>query len=231
VKLRIVELLLAALLGLLSPESATALLYSAEPIEGWVVDADTGKPIEGVIVVAHWQLRGGFEGGTPVAELQILETRTAQSGRYFFPGWGPKLALSGHFTSQSPEIIFFKPGYNYRAVMNQWYRGRPTGKSDHDKRTVQLGRFSGTLEQYADHLSALNTTLWIVGFEIGDYSGDYCGWKRFPALLQALKAVESQFRASGVRRHTAFSSFRSNEAELKKRGCVSFNETFEEAVK
>ncbi|MEN8107236.1 MAG: hypothetical protein ABFS22_04440, partial [Pseudomonadota bacterium] len=30
--------------------------YSAESTEGWVIDADTKKPVEGVIVVANWQL-------------------------------------------------------------------------------------------------------------------------------------------------------------------------------
>ena len=30
--------------------------YKAEPIEAWVADAETNQPLEGVIVVAHWQL-------------------------------------------------------------------------------------------------------------------------------------------------------------------------------
>jgi hypothetical protein len=30
--------------------------YTADPIEAWVVDAETGKPIEGAVVTANWQL-------------------------------------------------------------------------------------------------------------------------------------------------------------------------------
>ena len=32
--------------------------YTAAPIEAWVVDADTGAPIEGAVVTANWQLVG-----------------------------------------------------------------------------------------------------------------------------------------------------------------------------
>ncbi len=39
-------------------ESRPPNTYSAEPIEGWVVDADTNNLVEGVIVVAAWILYG-----------------------------------------------------------------------------------------------------------------------------------------------------------------------------
>ncbi|MCF6199453.1 MAG: hypothetical protein L3J67_08665 [Hyphomicrobiaceae bacterium] len=59
--------------------------YSAEPIEGWVIDADTKKPIEGVIVVANWQLHKSTIGGRiPAAHLNIMETLTDKNGRFFF---------------------------------------------------------------------------------------------------------------------------------------------------
>src|SRR5258708_16141131 len=93
------------------PLPSYAVIYSAEATEGWVADAETGKPIEGVIVVAHWRITGGLEGGTPINELKILETVTDEIGRYSFPAWGPKLAfLSGVFGSlgrESPQILMF----------------------------------------------------------------------------------------------------------------------------
>src|SRR5882724_3680630 len=67
----------AALLWLpLSGCTAIAFIYNAEPIEGWVADAETSKPLKGVIVVAHWVLKGGLEGGTRIRELQIFESVT-----------------------------------------------------------------------------------------------------------------------------------------------------------
>ena len=68
---------------------AAPMRYTAEPIEGWVVDKENGQPLEGVIVVAHWQLEGGFEGGYPMGQMRVLETLTDAQGRYYFAGWGP----------------------------------------------------------------------------------------------------------------------------------------------
>ena len=47
------------LMLLLLPLQSCAFYYSAAPIEAWVVDAETGKPLEGVIVSANWQLKAG----------------------------------------------------------------------------------------------------------------------------------------------------------------------------
>src|SRR5579859_732097 len=167
---------------LLLPLSACAsfsFFYSAEAIEGWVVDAETNKPLEGVIVVAHWQLKGGFEGGNPVGELKIFETTTDQGGHYSFPSWGPKFALIGHLKSESPEILLFQKGYKFRALSNNWSPGSDTSKSDWDKKTVALERFKGTLEEYAKHLDLLNDWLWTFGHA----HGDPCGWESFPKML------------------------------------------------
>src|SRR5260221_2733138 len=105
-----------------APLSSYAFIfYNAEAIEGWVADAETGKPIEGVIVVAHWRLEGGLEGGTPIDELKILETVTDRNGRYSFPAWGPQVAFSGFFgslRSESPEILMFKKGYKFQRLIN-----------------------------------------------------------------------------------------------------------------
>jgi hypothetical protein len=68
---------------------AFAMNYWAEAIEAWVVDADSGRPLDGVIVVAHWELRYGLEGGG-THQLMVMEAVTDQQGRFHFPAWGPK---------------------------------------------------------------------------------------------------------------------------------------------
>src|SRR5437879_13266059 len=96
----------ALLLGLLlSACHSLTFFYSAEAIEGLVVDAETSKPLEGVIAVGHWRLNGGFEGGTPIGELQILEAVTDPNGRYSFPAWGPTFASAGYLDECSPKIF------------------------------------------------------------------------------------------------------------------------------
>ena len=52
---RLVLLLLTSALWAVAG-NADALSYSAKPIRATVVDAETGQPIEGVIVNAYWHL-------------------------------------------------------------------------------------------------------------------------------------------------------------------------------
>ena len=63
--------------------------YQAEPIEGWVVDAETGKPLEGVNIAASWELMSGGMAVIPVGSIMLMETVTDVKGRYAFPAWGP----------------------------------------------------------------------------------------------------------------------------------------------
>ena len=114
------------LMALLLPLQACGapFWYKAEPIEAWVVDAETNQPLEGVIVVAHWQLKGGLEGGNPVGEMMVMETLTDAKGRFYFPAWGPKLrSLDGRLKTQSPGILLFKSGYEYRGLENKLMHG------------------------------------------------------------------------------------------------------------
>jgi hypothetical protein len=201
------------------PLSANAFIYSAQAIEGWVVDAGTDKPIEGVIVVAHWQLKGGFEGGNPVGELKIIETVTDQNGRYYFPSWGPKFAWSGHLKSESPEILMFKLGYKYLGLSNRWYRDRDTSKSDWNGKTVKLEPFRGTLAQYAQHLWSLNNDLWTVGYDVGNHSGDFCGWKSFPNMLRAMDKLAEELKPLRLMERTVTASLRAADAQLRAADC------------
>ena len=195
--------------------SAYAFIYRAEAIEGWVGDSETGKPIEGVIVVAHWQLKGGFEGGNPVGELKILEAITDQNGRYSFPAWGLKFALMGHLRSESPEILMFKQGYKFRYLNNSWYSGMDTSKSVWNGKTVKLDPFRSNLQAYSDDLRSLTSTLWIVGYT----SGDRCAWKAFPNMLRELDKLEGEFRRGGIVRGTIVSDLRANASQLRAAGC------------
>lgn len=99
--------------------------YSAEAIEGWVVDGETGKPIEGVNVTANWELEIDTPGGrSAVGQMMIMETVTDAAGRYYFPAWGPKpvppydmpddpalrqLMLPPHFGYEDPNLTFLSP--------------------------------------------------------------------------------------------------------------------------
>ena len=209
---------------LLLPVSAWAFFYSSEGIESWVVDAETEKPLAGVIVVAHWELRGGFEGGYPVNEVQITETVTDAKGRYYLPAWGPKLAVTGVARNGWPVILLFKPGYGYRGLTNELSADKMGYKSQWDKKTVKLEPFRGSSAEYAAQLYPLSAHLWIIGFEVGQHSGDYCGWKSFPRTLRALDELDPKFSAARATRRTVASMLKDNDRQIQEKGCGSVYE-------
>src|SRR5213593_3967961 len=133
---------LAALL-FWAPVSAQThpLFYSAKPISGRVVDRDTGRPLEGVIVLAQWVL-------VDDARIHVAEVVTDASGQYFIPGWGPKarppsIPLTGY---SDPEIMYFKPPYAPRWVANRFLDNTDAVRtSDWDGKTIELKKFDGAV--------------------------------------------------------------------------------------
>ena len=218
-----------ALLGLVTmllwpPNSFGAFLYSAEAIEGWVVDSAQGKPLESVIVVAHWQLKFGLEGGSPINELKIMETVTDSNGHYAFPAWGPKFAFIGTLEMESPQILLFKQGYKYMGLVNTWRPDMDTSRSEWNGKKVKLDAFNGTIEEYGRHLTSLNDFLWAAGYAVGERMGDRCGWKSFPAMLRAMDKLDYEFAKlrSGIR--TVAARLRDNDDRLRASGCGSVSD-------
>lgn len=136
------------------PACASPLTYSAEPIEAWVIDAVTKKPMEGVIVTANWQLVEGTLGGSrPLGQLKVMEAVTDKNGRFAFPAWGPVEVTKGHLVSDDPQLLLFKSGYQYLRLSNQYtsdreLRLRPVRRSDWNGKTIEMKRFTGTPEEW-----------------------------------------------------------------------------------
>ena len=70
---------------------------------GTVVDAETGKPIEGVIVYGEWDITKGI-GLTATYRYKRVETVTDKEGKFYLPGvWRPFVNY--------PQIVIYKRGY------------------------------------------------------------------------------------------------------------------------
>jgi len=162
-------------------------IYSADPITGWVVDANTGAPLEGVHVVATWKVKGGLEGGNIVGYLKVMETVTDKSGKFYFTGWGPRPNLHfGGVDNNSPSLLFMRRGYAYWADSNMVSVTTPTPsriKSEWDGKTIRLPRTSDSsgvrprdldlmmidvesLKMYGDHWGEIHGFLCEMGFEV-----------------------------------------------------------------
>ena len=103
----------AAVIAVLAVGACGSPYYTSDPIEAWVVDADTGKPIEGAIVVASWQLLGFTldTGGSRNHQLAVMETVTDKNGRFSFPGFTRVNFRLEKLGEEDPRVLIFKPGY------------------------------------------------------------------------------------------------------------------------
>ncbi len=89
--------------------------YTSAPIEAWVVDAETGAPIEGAVVTANWQLvaSGLDTGGRKLHQLEVMETVTDKAGRFYFPGFTRINFTLEELREEDPQVLVFKSGYRY----------------------------------------------------------------------------------------------------------------------
>jgi hypothetical protein len=155
--------------------------YSAKSIEAWVVDKDTGKPLEGVNVVARWELRAGIKDTRPY-QLQIMEDVTDKNGRFFFPAWGPKkipehLHWAARLEENDPGIVIFKSGYEVKGMQNDHpstgTHGPSVRTSDWNGKTIQIRRFQGDLQKH------------LLNIESAQYHWmeENCNWTQLPRMV------------------------------------------------
>jgi hypothetical protein len=175
-----------ALALLVRPGWAQPEAYSGAEIRARVVDAQTRKPLEGVFVVARWDLSHLMSRGHTI--LHAMEAVTDANGEFYFPPWGPKPRPT--FTSLwggDPHLIFFKPGYQPVT------RGNPVAPDDSSLRvsrlhgqTIEMKPFRGTIEIWLQLLRLLQTRLdWgEIAPEFPHRINDY--WKYYPRTVLAI---------------------------------------------
>ena len=189
---------LALALVLVTQEGSAALpplTYSAKPIRGVIVDAGSGQPLEGVIVVAQWVLFVAPVGRGP--RLQVLETVTDAQGVYQFPGWGPKLNPRFPLSSldrMDPDLTFFKPGYRPHGASNMYSSNDARRSSDWDGKTIKLEEFTGTDDEWAGMLHTVQSGLgW----------GDVMDWRLAPRIALALELERLNMEQTPIARRGA----------------------------
>lgn len=214
-----------ALIGLVMLALATAaradpLAYSARAIRGHVVDDVSGEPLEGVIVVAQWELVRevipGLVNKSYGDVLKIVEVVTGRDGAYEIPAWGPlPRPLLLHLEDNDPALMFFKPGYYPRYVANelrgaaysrdaertsQWdgqslrlrrFTGQPQEYVLQDGRFKRQVKVRGTLEEYASRLETLQEQLF--------WTRPTDDWRQFPRLVVALDREAARLGREGLK--------------------------------
>ena len=79
------------------------------PYNGRVIDADTGAPIEGVVVLGVWNTEKATPGGAVHDFYDAREILTDKNGEFEIPGMGFKI-----LSNVTPmDILIFKAGYEH----------------------------------------------------------------------------------------------------------------------
>src|SRR3989442_5331400 len=201
--------------------------YSAEAIEAWVVDEETGQPLEGVPVVANWKLWGGLHPDV-IGSLVVMETVTDTKGHFSFPAWGPKPRPPGSYLhTDDPLLLLFKRDYEYLAVGNsptERVTKSAVRRFAENGKTLKMKKFAGSLEKYAWHLRILDDDL---DFMLRHGEGE-CLWKQFPRMLVALHLEKLHLKEKGTSPYFLHSSleetdYRQTEAARAKCGSIQEN--------
>ena len=116
---RTAAFLLACLIAALAPATGPDDAHAAGPWRGQVVDAETGQPIEGVVVVAVWERLSPGVIHQARAFHDVDEVVTDAEGRFVLPE--RELSPPNPFiTIDGPQLTMFKGGYGL------WqFRGAP----------------------------------------------------------------------------------------------------------
>jgi len=77
--------------------------------QGRIVDADTGEPLEGVVVLGVWHKQGPSPGGAVTSYYDAREAVTDKNGDFSIRGQG--LRVMSNLLPMRP--IIFKAGYEY----------------------------------------------------------------------------------------------------------------------
>ncbi len=181
------------ILACMAPLQACSNSYSAKPIEAWVVDAETKQPVEGVNVVAHWELSYGLEGGGSDT-LTVSEAVTDKNGRFYFQGWGPKevpkhLPSEARLKNRDPVVIIFKSGYRYLELVRErdnsteGGRGSSTRNFFMNGQKIELSKFKGDDKEYAKNIRFLNSG---VMSTLGSLLTDPCSYENIPRMIITL---------------------------------------------
>jgi hypothetical protein len=151
-------------------------------ITGTVVDAETGEPIEGAVVLVEWTKTHGF-GLTYTESYKVIEAVTDKEG---------KVIVSGVFnpTVNPPQVTVYKKGYvawNNEFIFPN-YRHREDFKYK-DKITIKIERFK-EVYSYDNHVDfirlCINSTL---NLEAKKKIFEVFEWERDLALQERLKKM------------------------------------------
>ena len=160
-------------------------------MRGKVVDAETKEPIKNAVVVAIWQLEGGWFHAEYTGNIALLETTTDEQGNFVLDSWGPRFGMSGWLDDETPELIAYKKGYLFGWISAWLEEGVfmpmtplnvPPKFYKSDFITMEMKKYEGSANQYSGKLDNIDEF-------INGYSGNRCDWKKVPMFTTKMLEI------------------------------------------
>ncbi len=125
------------------------------PITGTVVDAETGKPIEGAVVLVEWTIKKGI-GDKHTESVKVAEVLTDKDGKFDLPGCYRSFV-------EKPDLAVYKKGFvtwSSRNIFPTWENRKDFQWASNNR--YMLEKFKTTYS-YTDHYmfttGAINSTI------------------------------------------------------------------------
>lgn len=131
----------------------------------------------------------------------VMEAVTDKNGRFYFPKWGPKKAPEGHLVNLDPQLLLFKPDYEYQGLENtftQDYNKSARRVSEWHGKTIELKKFKGDLKAYVKHFEDFNNLLEDMALD----NPEDCNWKNIPYTIIVMSQQRKFFEGKGINLHT-----------------------------
>ena len=104
-------LVLLVALVMVMVTSGCTITHQFGPFSGTVVEAETGEPIEGAVVLIGFYTKGNSVGGWVYRFADAVEALTDAKGEFHFPPKRVTLYRSMSIWDKRCRISIFKPGY------------------------------------------------------------------------------------------------------------------------
>lgn len=88
--------------------------YRSDAVQGVVLDATTGRPVEGALVLLHVEQMGGLHRDV-IGYVVAMESVTDATGTYKFPAWN-RPVFRGAANATNPIMRVVKQGYELRVI-------------------------------------------------------------------------------------------------------------------
>jgi hypothetical protein len=156
-------------------------------LDGRVLDADTGKGVDGAVVVATWLIQSPINA-VPVRYVELQETRTGANGEFHLSAWGPRFRSRGANAPAQPEIRIIRQGY--RPLIEVLDSGTPRQNREV---VFRMQKEKGSLAERAEILRFVGSST-VFAFFVRPFN---CEWRRIPLYLQALRDEDLELIRAG----------------------------------